>query len=902
MKVRNNNRTVIKELARAYYLGNKRKNRILTAAAAMAVFLLYAAFSIAYGKIRADYLIDVRGMGTVASVSLENGSRRQYEAMRKLSYLEDVGVKKNAGTGRYEGTETTAGDGENSGTPGGAWEGNLVFLDETAYEKLMLPAYTDVAGHYPRQADEIMFPVRILEQMGITEPETGMEITLQVETEGVSIPGGEQGDTACDIHMEFTLSGYYTDYIDASVSEPEAYISEAFLEREGIAIFPADRIMASSGVSEDGRSVESRVYTDVPMEYESQQAFGENPMARQSVEGVFGSVTIAGGCGIVVVLCMFLLIFNVIAVSLGRDIRQYGMLKVLGATNRQLKQVVYRQNMKNALQGSAIGAVFAAAAVKLFLSRVLAGLFLEGLGPSDVDGFYPVFLFLAAGSVLAVSWLAGSLAVRRVIRWEPVDSIRYVEADVPRKKQTVSSEEGTGMTGLAWRNVTRSRKRLAVSILSLAVGGVTALGAAVITRGVDITNRLEQDPDFQLGILSGIARFPELVPEKINDDTPVLPPEILDDVLQMDGVVPESVKVTAGSYALIDLSADEALAPKRKSLENPEKTLDFATLQVVGKEEAESLAQYISEYGKEYGLSVDTETFLDGRGCILLHHRELSRELEIQAGKTVDMPVHFYSLEAYGQGKTSESAGSAASGEKEEKGSLLCSGYLDMTAKHFPVLQTTSVGNNISYFIMTEKAFASLGFPEKYFDLSFDVSERERTRVNQSLTQVIQKANRESGIMDTFYLTAGYELLEAEQNRIRTANTLLGGLSILLTAIGIMNFANTLAAGFAFRRRELAVMESIGMTRGQMRRMLLMEGAYYWGIVMCVLLTVGSVSAWLLGEAVRMKLAYFRFFYPWQTMLALAAGMVAVCFVCVWNVYRADRERSTAEKLRQNVY
>ena len=428
---------------------------------------------------------------------------------------------------------------------------------------------------------------------------------------------------------------------------------------------------------------------------------------------------------------------------------------------------------------------------------------MEGLGPSDVDGFYPVFLFLAAGSVLAVSWQAGSLAVRRVIRWEPVDSIRYVETDVSRKKQTVSSEEGTGMAGLAWRNVTRSRKRLAVSILSLAVGGVTALGAAVITRGVDITNRLEQDPDFQLGILSGIARFPELVPEKINDDTPVLPPEILDDVLQMDGVVPESVKVTAGSYALIDLSADEALAPKRKSLENPEKTLDFATLQVVGKEEAESLVQYISEYGKEYGLSVDTETFLDGRGCILLHHRELSRELEIQAGKTVDMPVHFYSLEAYGQGKTSESAGSAASGEKEEKGSLLCSGYLDMTAKHFPVLQTTSVGNNISYFIMTEKAFASLGFPEKYFDLSFDVSERERTRVNQSLTQVIQKANRESGIMDTFYLTAGYELLEAEQNRIRTANTLLGGLSLLLTAIGIMNFANTLAAGFAFRRREL---------------------------------------------------------------------------------------------------
>ena len=63
----------------------------------MSVFLLYAAFAIAYGKIRSDYLIDVRGMGTVATVSLERGSQTQYEQMRQLSYLEDVGVKKTAG-------------------------------------------------------------------------------------------------------------------------------------------------------------------------------------------------------------------------------------------------------------------------------------------------------------------------------------------------------------------------------------------------------------------------------------------------------------------------------------------------------------------------------------------------------------------------------------------------------------------------------------------------------------------------------------------------------------------------------------------------------------------------------------------------------------------------------------
>ena len=77
MSTRNNNQTAVKDLARAYNRYNRQQNRILVLAAAMSVFLLYTAFSIAYGKIRSDYLIDLRGMGTAANVSLENGSQKQ---------------------------------------------------------------------------------------------------------------------------------------------------------------------------------------------------------------------------------------------------------------------------------------------------------------------------------------------------------------------------------------------------------------------------------------------------------------------------------------------------------------------------------------------------------------------------------------------------------------------------------------------------------------------------------------------------------------------------------------------------------------------------------------------------------------------------------------------------------
>lgn len=99
-----------------------------------------------------------------------------------------------------------------------------------------MPAYTDIIGSYPLKADEIMLSASSLQQMNIDHPEVGMEIELRT----ILSEGAEE--TAI-----FTLSGYYTDYIDFSVMEPEAYVSKAFLDQHEIPVFPADKIMAVTG-------------------------------------------------------------------------------------------------------------------------------------------------------------------------------------------------------------------------------------------------------------------------------------------------------------------------------------------------------------------------------------------------------------------------------------------------------------------------------------------------------------------------------------------------------------------------------------------------------------------------------------------------------------------------------
>lgn len=100
MELRNNNREVIRELAQANYRKNRGRNRVLTLAVALAAFMVFGAFSIARGKMEADYLLYARNGGSVASLSLEDGTEKQYEKIKTLDYVKNVACKMTLPSGR----------------------------------------------------------------------------------------------------------------------------------------------------------------------------------------------------------------------------------------------------------------------------------------------------------------------------------------------------------------------------------------------------------------------------------------------------------------------------------------------------------------------------------------------------------------------------------------------------------------------------------------------------------------------------------------------------------------------------------------------------------------------------------------------------------------------------------
>ncbi|MEG0898058.1 MAG: ABC transporter permease, partial [Ruthenibacterium sp.] len=70
-------------------------------------------------------------------------------------------------------------------------------------------------------------------------------------------------------------------------------------------------------------------------------------------------------------------------------------------------------------------------------------------------------------------------------------------------------------------------------------------------------------------------------------------------------------------------------------------------------------------------------------------------------------------------------------------------------------------------------------------------------------------------------------------------------LSLLVAFIGVMNFINTVVTSIVSRRRELAMLQSIGMTGRQTQTMLIFEGLFYTAFTAVFALTVGSAIGYL---------------------------------------------------------
>ena len=123
-------------------------------------------------------------------------------------------------------------------------------------------------------------------------------------------------------------------------------------------------------------------------------------------------------------------------------------------------------------------------------------------------------------------------------------------------------------------------------------------------------------------------------------------------------------------------------------------------------------------------------------------------------------------------------------------------------------------------------------------------------------------------------------------------------ISIIIALVGILNFINSMMTAIVSRQKEFAMIQSVGMTKRQLRTMLIDEGLYYAGATLVASYVIGAIAV---GVGVRMMVAG-----DWDVHLplypdaasdlhsVLIAFAVLIPYICFKNL----EKQSIVERLR----
>ncbi|WP_100064964.1 ABC transporter permease [Miniphocaeibacter massiliensis] len=857
MQLRNNNREIISALAKSSYKYSKSRNRLMIGAVAVAVIIVFCVFSIMKGRIDAEYLSEVRHEGSNASTILDYPTKEQTEKIKNLNYIDEVGVVNNFAKGRGNGRDAFV----------------CVVADKVAFEDMYIPAYSDIHGSYPKKDDEIMLSIRGLEELGIKNPKLGMDIDIEVYM-----------DKNKSDFQTFKLSGYYTEYVNP-IWPSIGFFTEGYQEKLGYSMNEPSKLLIRQKSWYSWEEVEERLYKDIETTDEVQKFTSENSVNYNVIMRTTGGYGIAIIAIALILFCVFLLNYNVMSISIAKDIRHYGLLKTIGATNKQIRKILYKQTLRIGCFGVTLGVGVSAVVIKILLPKVLSKYYLDNYGvSSNIVKFNWIFMLITIIIAFIILFISVIGPARKASKISPIESTKFVNVKVTNQKRKNKNFKGDEIKNMAWRNVIRNKKSLIFTITSLFVGLTIGLISILTTSALDYTNNFKLFPDFEMS--SGYS--------PLNDNYDkhymAITNEDIEYFKNIDGV--KEVDVIYVDYAKLN-SSESVWNPSIKSKRlSPEKSEDdkerleeikndyYATIVIVDDNYLNKLENYV----KKNNINIDIEGLKNGTSAICSEGEELSKKL-LESSKSL-----------IGEKFTIENIDGSNTVE------MNFGGYVDTRPEGFPEKHFGYKIQNGNELFVSEKAIDKLRVLKKPGRINIYVEEEKEPRVEKKLKIFEGKLKEKIGISEWeekgFFMHVKSESLEAAQDEIKTMKIVMYTVSGLLIMLGLVNYLNTVVTNILSRRQEIATLESIGITRKQLRKLLTTEGLYYSLIVSILLVTVGTGIIILAFKVLKSNVGYAKFIFPYIPMGIVIVILFAICVIVPLILYKQIDKESVIERLR----
>lgn len=541
--------------------------------------------------------------------------------------------------------------------------------------------------------------------------------------------------------------------------------------------------------------------------------------------------------GGVILLACVLVIYGVFYLSIIGKIRQFGQLRTIGMTKMQIKKLVSRE-------GNLI-----------FIRSIPLGLLIGGIAGYVImpQGFRLLNTIIVFGIVFVVIYIVTRISILKPAKIaalvSPMEALRYVSQESMKQASNRKMCRTLTPAGMGVMNFSKNRKKAITTLFSLALGGVLFMTAATFMSSFDKVGYSRQtnfaDAEFDISISPSAVELNDYGMSGIQNNNP-LSEQFEQDILKLDGV--ERVTGLQEFGVKFDIpthdeyGSDDVIYPLKA-------------------EDMGDLDQYL-----EAG-SMDYDKLMSGE-YLLMGGNNTAEEIygwRFEVGDKVIL--HYFD----------------GSGMAEREVTVL--GILNS--------EYQSVNRMNGWFLMPEAVIHEwVSYNSLNSSILVTVSPDKEEAIGLELEKMVAASPELS--MDSLQ-----ERIISDEAYINKIFGAISGLSIFIMLFSILSMMNTLITNIVTRKQELAMLESVGMSKKQIYKMILGESFLLVAVTLGITLTLGTLCGFALCNILYNAGAfYIAFRFPLMFTLAYAGVLTAVPLIITLVSINSFSKMTLVERLK----
>lgn len=707
----------------------------------------------------------------------------------------------------------------------------LFYTDETTLDMMYaLEALSE--GNYPEKENEITAYRAFFQLLGYSDPQIGQEIVLQSR-----LDEGHRYE-----EQTFRIAGFLTDpetYQNNSIYS--AFVSEDYYEQHKnanttlTAYFNlADTVDITASNAEE-KIEELAVTCGIQPENADDNYVYILWTKDPGRDTIAGAILIA----LVVILFSIIVIYNIFQVGIVQKIQEYGKIKALGATRKQMRQLIFREGILLAMKAIPIGLILG--------NLVSCGFFAyeEQFAKTKLEGHMIVNLVwksipIEIGVIILVV-ITVYLALRRPMRIvshvSPVQAIQYQENSSDRIGIR-KGKQSLDVIGITIANIKNHKKRTVMTIITMGLSCILFVVLSNLTCNMDITYQARQDMEYgqfciEMDYSLNDSAYPENNLYNIQKNYP-----INDEFIHQVKAIPEVTKIWSRDVICVA---------------NPQDEMRTMSIGIINKEELERIKKEDPWVG-----NLDYETMSAHNG-IAYGSRYWFSKSGFAIGDSMNLQIR---------------------GVDENL--------------EIPVCVDGAVGMFDQDWTMTEDTFEALGLQGNYTTILWvDCKKEDVAAVEKKLEELLQ-------FEDKLELTTYHEVYASWDTAMKLVTVGTNAFLVVLGIIGFMNLANTMVTSIITRKRELGILQAIGMTNRQLNHMLQMEGLLFTIGTMIVAVGVGSPLGYATFHYAKNHgiVGLNQYHFPWIAVLGMILVIGLLQSVLSFFLSKNLRKASLVERIQ----